>query len=137
MSNTWVLDVEPNVFAIVKYGALKELTDFPSTFFTMDSINNSESVFPTVYIHFLQGVEIGQTLEGQDINGMNATVDVQITVSKEQGSSVARRVTDVVMEQFKQLGFSIYSLPEFNGNTNDTKRMVFRARRIIGANDTL
>lgn len=141
MSATWVLDIETAIFATVKTRALPLLKEryenILATNFTMDNVVSSDAEFPNIYIHFLPSIEVGGDLDGTTINGIRTTVQCEITTTAEDGLNGARYIASVMLEQFKKLKFSCNSLPEFNGNTADTKRMVFRATRIIGANDTI
>ena len=41
------------------------------------------------------------------------------------------------MNEFKALGFNIKEAPNFNDNTIDIKRIVFRAERVIGQADII
>ena len=81
--------------------------------------------------------ELGGDLNGQDINGVMCMVQVDITCTKEQGSQDARFVSGVVMNEFKKLRFFINEVPQFNDNTNDLIRLIFRARRVIGQSDII
>ena len=56
---------------------------------------------------------------------------------EEDGMSFARFISGVMVGEFKKLRFRVNSLPEFKGDSPDTKRQIFRATRIIGASDTL
>lgn len=134
----WYLDIETDIFTQVKY-RLKQalLTDFPDLYITMDDAIIQEPKFPTVFIAFEQSVEEAQDLENTTVNAINCTVRVEVTVSKEQGMSVAKRVMAEVTSIFKAWSFTIFSVATFNNNSSDTKRMVERCRRRIGNGDIL
>lgn len=137
VDNTWVLDLEPTIVALVKTRANKLIkTKYPNVNWTTDDTVIKEPVFPNIYI-LTSSTEIGKDMIGQDINGVSFTVQVRITVSKEQGMSGARFIAGKVMNEFKNLGFALDEIPRFEGNTPDTKQLLFRAYRIIGQADIL
>lgn len=138
MSN-WVYTVENQIYTTVAYRAKKELiADYPTIFFTMDAEpENTDSHFPTVFIHFLPNPEIGETLDGQDINAITSTVQIEVTTSKEQKQKGARLIAWEVVEQFKKLRYSVVLAPEVKNTGNDTNYCVARVRRVIGNADSL
>ena len=142
MSSFWASDIETEIFTIVKIRALNQLRErytdsFSDLNFTMDNTQNIKPIFPMIYLHFQPSSEIGQDLDGTTINGIKCTVDCEITVNEEDGMSFARFISGVMVGEFKKLRFRVNSLPEFKGDSPDTKRQIFRATRIIGASDTL
>ncbi len=134
----WIFDIETSIYARLKNEVIASLkSTYPDIFFTMEERIDSSTRFPTVYIHFLAGSEQGGDLEGSTINAINCTVQFEVVVNQSQGLSGARKVTNEVVKQLKKMRFSVISLPEFQNVTTDTKRMVGRARRIIGQGDVL
>lgn len=137
IDNTWVLDLEPTIVALVKTRANKKIkTKYPDINWTTDDSVVKEPTFPNVYI-FTSSIEFGKDMYGQDINAVSFLAQVRITVSKEQGMKGARFIAGHVMSEFKNLGFIIDEIPRFEGNTPDTKQLLFRANRIIGQADIL
>lgn len=139
MSAIWVSDTELKINTIVVKRAKDRLiSQFPKIYFTMDSETETDPTFPTVYIHFLPSNEIGQTLDGYDVNGFTCGVQVDVVVTKEQGQTSARKVIYEVLEQFKKLSFEVNMMPEFisTGGT-DIKKITARCRRKIGASDII
>lgn len=134
----WALEIESTIYTIIKTKARARLVEeYPTINFTNDNVVSDTAVFPTVYIHFLPSMEIGQDIDNVDVNAIRATAQIEITVGNAQNSLTdARKVVSVVLEEFKALRFNITAMPEFNGNTTDTKRMIFRASRVIGSQDT-
>lgn len=134
----WYYDIETDIFTQVKYRLNQALlTRFPNLYITMDDAIIQEPQFPTVYIHFMQSVEEAQTLENTSVNAINCTIQFEVTVSKEQGMNAARLVMAELTTAFKQLAFNVVSLATFTNNSQDTKRMVGRCRRMIGNGDIL
>ena len=134
----WVNDAQNKIYTIVKYRASKNLTEFPSLEFTTNVESGNPTSFPSVYIHFMPSMEQGRDLECTGINGFLCGVQVQVTVTKEQGEKACQTVSWEVLSQFKALSFEVSMMPEFirTGNA-DIRQMTFRVRRAIGANNTI
>lgn len=137
VDNTWVLDLEPKIVALVKTRANKVIKKkYPDINWTTDDSVVKEPVFPNVYI-FTECTEIGMDVTGDDINAVVMMAQVRITVTKDQGMAGARLVANATMNEFKRLGFIIDRIPRFEGGSTDTKQLLFRARRVIGQADIL
>lgn len=134
MDNTWMIDLEPKLFALIKSKALPKLIgDFPKINFTSsDSNNSSIARFPCVYIHTLPGTEIGTDITNETINGV--LYSLQIEVYSDNSQADARKVMGVLIGVLKEMRFTINSIPEFD-NLNNVYRQITRCRRVIGAGD--
>ena len=78
--------------------------------------------------------EQGRTIDGQAINGLLVTVQVDVTTNT--SGSDARWVMSKVAEAFKELRFNGQSMPELT-YSDKIYRSTARFRRVIGANDRL
>lgn len=133
--NQWAYELENTVYSLVKAKTYKKLKEkYPSIHFTTDGSNSGQAKFPTVYIHLLTPVEQGQTLDGQSINALLATFQVDVTTNADKSDS--RYVMGVVADIFKQMRFSGSAMPEFSVADNMHKSTA-RFMRVIGANDRL
>ena len=101
---------------------------------TDEGESSGSAVFPTVLIHLLTPTEQGQTLDGQTINALLATFQVDVTTNTSK--SDCRKVMATVMNVFKEMRFQGKSLPETSIN-NKIYHSVARFSRVIGANDRL
>lgn len=129
------MDLETTIFSAVKTKLLARLgTTYPNIYVTNSDKTLSTPVFPTVFIRELSGVEQGTTLEGDSVNAVLETVQVDVTSNTSQRD--AKKVMMTVSEIFKEMKFNINAMPEFN-NDGDIYRSVARFRRVIGANDSL
>lgn len=131
--NQWAYDLETTVVALVKAKGLPQLkSQYPKIKITDEESTSTEAVFPTAYIHMIGGTEKGKTLDGQSINSVNATFQLDVTANKKAD---CKKVTDTLSEIFKQMRFDI-TLPR---KTIDNKvyRSVCTFSRIISANDRL
>lgn len=134
-ANEWAIDLESTVVALVKAKALPQLQGkYPKIIITSEGASSSSAVFPTVYIHLLPAVEQGQTLDGQTINALLATFQVDVTTNTSK--SDCRKVMGVITEIFKVMRFSGTSMPEFS-ISNKVHKSTARFRRMIAANDRL
>lgn len=131
--NFWVFDLEDKIFTVVKTKCKKALIDdFPKITFTTSDLNENTTVLPCVYIHELQGKEIGNDLENQTINAVMETLQVEVFTNTSKDD--AKYIISVVAEVFKEMRFSIVGMPIFDNQ--DTKyRCVMRVRRVVGNND--
>lgn len=133
--NSWAYDIESTIYSIIKaktYSTIKK--KYPNLLFTDKGQSDSPPAFPTVYIHMLPPLEQGQTLDGQTINGLLVTLQVDITTNT--SSSDVRWVMAKVAEAFKELRFEAKPMPELT-YSDKIYRSTARFRRVIGANDRL
>ena len=80
MDNAWAIELGPTIYSIVKAKATEQLKDkYPTLNVTDKGESDQPAVFPTVYIHELPGMELGQDLEGQTINAVRETIQVDVT----------------------------------------------------------
>lgn len=134
-ANDWAIDLENTVTALVKAKTLAQLKEkYPKIVITNEGENSGQAAFPTVYIHLLPAVEQGQTLDGQTINAMLATFQVDVTTNTSK--SDCRKVMAVITDAFKTMRFQGTSMPEFS-ISNKVHKSTARFRRMIAANDRL
>jgi len=136
MDNSWVFDIQDKIFSRLDAVCRAKLSrSYPNINVTMDSHVPTKPKFPNVYLHFLSPVEIGNDLDGADINAIYLTAQIDVTVTSAQEMSVANEVSQVVVNCMKDMRFSA-TLPEFV-NTDSEYRTVSRFARTIGNADKL
>lgn len=136
--NDWVYSIESKIFTIVKTRLNTALlSTYPNLLVTQQQKLSEEPKFPTVYIQMLDSPEIGSDLDNLTINGILATFEVHITVSKAQGMSGLRKVQAAVTDNFKKLRFNMVTRGEFTRETDDTYTSISRFRRVIGGNEEI
>ena len=131
----WTSDIPSIVLTKVKHLFSEKIKDkYPDLNFTTKSKTGALTSFPTVYINKLSSPEMGQTLDGTEINAIMANFQIEITdnVSKSRAGEVA----DEVLRIIKTMRFEIVGDP-YTDNTDSSYRYIMRCRRIIGALDTL
>ena len=134
-ANDWATDLESTVVALVKAKSLPQLQKkYPKVRITDEGESSGSAVFPTVYIHLLAPTEQGQTLDGQTINALLATFQVDVTTNTSK--SDCRKVMTAITDTFKTMRFQGYAMPEFS-ISNKVHKSTARFRRIIAANDRL
>ena len=141
VDNTWAYEIETKVLGLINSYAiprLKKLDIFKTTRFT-NAVTNEESrlsgtIFPTIYVHELVGVEQGKDLEGQSINAVLETFQIDCITNTKQ--SDAKQIMRVVADVMKELRFEIVSMPEFKSQ-DKVYRSTARFRRVIGRNDRI
>lgn len=136
---SWVFDLENRIYTIVKTKVTNKLkSKYSKINFTQDPTpDDTNSYFPTIYIHFLPSNEYGKTLDALTINAIMSTAQIEVTSSKTQGQTVARQVIWETIEQFKAFRYEVFQTPEVIPTGNDTNCCVCRVRRMVGANDTV
>ena len=136
MDNSWVFDIQDKIYSRLNALCLAKLSgSYPNINVTMDDHSPTKPKFPNVYLHFLPAIEVGEDLDGKDVNAIYLTAQVDVTVTSAQGISVANKVSQVVVDCMKEMRFSA-TLPEFV-NTDSEYRTVARFARTIGNADKL
>ena len=134
-ANDWATDLESTVVALVKAKSLPQLQKkYPKVRITDEGESSGSAVFPTVYIHLLAPTEQGQTLDGQTVNALLATFQVDVTTNTSK--SDCRKVMAIITDAFKIMRFQGTSMPEFS-ISNKVHKSTARFRRMIAANDRL
>lgn len=127
--------IETQVFSLIKAKfSTKIKAKYKDLNFTTSDRSSTKPKFPTVYIHLLESPEIGSTLEGTEIPGINATF--QIDVTDNQSQARADEVAKEILRIMKTMRFKPVGMP-FHDNSGDTYRTVSRYRRPIGEGDIL
>lgn len=127
--------LETQIFSLIKAKFSTKIKEkYKDLNFTTSDKSSTKAKFPTVYIHMLESPEIGETLEGTEINGVNATFQIEVTDNQSQAR--ADEVSKEVLRIMKTMRFKAVGMP-FHDNSGDTYRTVSRYRRPVGAGDIL
>lgn len=127
--------LETQVFSLIKAKFSTKIKEkYKDLNFTTSDKSSTKAKFPTVYVHFMESPEIGETLEGTEINGVNATFQIEVTDNQSQAR--ADEVSKEVLRIMKIMRFKAVGMP-FHDNSGDTYRTVSRYRRPVGAGDIL
>lgn len=141
IDNLWVFDNETKIISNLNSFAIPALKqNFTNMKFQKGiTITNLKSrlagtIFPTIYVHEMRGTEIGETIDGQTMNGINSTYQVDVIVNTQQ--SDAKKILAIVASVFKKMRFKMIASPEFNSEEK-IYRSTARFWRPIAANDRL
>lgn len=135
MDNAWAIELGPTIYSIVKAKATEQLKDkYPTLNVTDKGESDQPAVFPTVYIHELPGMELGQDLEGQTINAVRETIQVDVTSNKNH--SECKKIMSKITDIYKQMRFSVTGTPQYDVN-GGTYICNMRFSRVFGAGDTI
>lgn len=131
----WTVDLDSIIFTRIKSGLTKTFgTEYKNMYITNSDKTLTTAKFPTIYIHPMSNVELGNTLDGTSINGVMYTIQCEVTVTESQ--SQAKTIMAELLNIVKAMRFEIIAMPEVT-STDDTYRAVARFRRAIGANNTI
>ena len=134
MDNEWAYDVETSIYTMFKiYYENLFADDYSNLFITTDEEQSGTAVFPTVLIQQLGFAEVGRDLDGTGINGIRPTF--QITISHNGTKAEIKKLTVYAAEFFKEKRFDVSNL--IYTVSDKVRTGVFRASRVIGANNTL
>lgn len=134
----WTTEIQAEIYTTAKVRAERILRPvYPDIRFTQDDSAQLEPKFPTVYIHYLQGMETARDTDGDTVNAFSSDVQIDVTVSKAQGKTVAEKVMDEIVTQYKALRYGLRGMPVIVPTGNDTKQISARMNRLIGVDDTL
>ena len=141
IDNLWVFDNETKIISNLNSFAIPVLKqNFTNMKFQEGiTITNLKSrltgtIFPTIYVHEMRCTEKGQTIDGQTINSVTATYQVDVIVNTQQKD--AKKILAIVASVFKRMRFEVISMPEFDSEEK-IYRSTARFRRLIAANDRL
>ncbi len=133
---TDLYNLETQVFSLIKTNFSPKIKEKYKdlNFTTVDKSVSEKSKFPTSYIRMLESPEIGETLDGTNINGVNATFQIEVTDNQSQAR--ADEVSREILKIMKSMQFKSVGVP-FHDNSDNAYRTVSRYRRPIGGGDIL
>lgn len=137
MNDTWYSEIESNILTHIQYMLTEKMdAPFPELNCTTSSQNeNIEGIalFPTLYIHLLPPVEMGNDLENVSVNAVRATFDFQVYSNKSEDECM--KILTQCISEMKKLHFNVPLFPD--PQTNDKKYFaIARFSRVIGNGDS-
>ena len=141
VDNTWAYEIETRILGLMNSYAvprIKKIKDFEKTNFS-NAVTNEESrlsgtIFPTIYVKELPAVEKERDLEGNTINAVLSTFQIDCIINTSQ--SQAKKMAQIVSEIMKELQFEVTAMPSFNSKEK-VYRSTARYRRTITKKDRL
>lgn len=127
----WFSRIQSKVFTQVQYMLKKQYSKLNCT-----TKNESETpaTFPTLYLHELQPLEVGQDLQNESVNAIRCTIEIQVwTNTTEQD---CRNILDSAVAEMKRFRFNISAMPIIQ-TANKISWGVIRCTRVIGNGDSI
>ena len=103
-------------------------------FCTTDGTNVSETEFPTVWIHELEGVERGMDLTNVTLNAVLYSIQIDVFAKTK---AEAKKLMRFAMAEMKALMFNTTSMPLILQDGPDVFHSVARFRRLFGGGDKI
>jgi len=134
MDELWFTQLESKVFSQIEY-MLKGRADAPYPTLNCTTVNQTAmpTELPTLYVRELNPVERGQDLDNARINAVLHTVEIQAWTDK--GQSDCKGILVAALVEMKRLRYDIVMMPTVQTQSGIAWG-AFRARRLIGADDT-
>lgn len=127
--------IESQIFSRVKANFSERIKKkYENLAFTTQEVNKGDPKFPTIYINIIESSEVGSTLEGTSINGINVTF--QIDVIDNESQQRADEVAAEVLRIMKSMRFKVVMMP-IHVRQSGIYRTVSRYKRVISNNDIL
>lgn len=137
VADNWFSEIESTIFTYLKYVLVEE---DEARFKDLNCTTSSESEsienivdFPTLYIHLLPLVELGNDLYNTDVAAVRATVELQVITDKSEAS--CRKIMDACILAMKQLRFNIPMFPDPQ-TSNKKYFAIARFTRVIASGDS-
>lgn len=135
LTDTWFAEIESTVFTTVQYHLkVKNGAPYPKLNCTTKSQTDQLSVFPTLYLHELPALEIGQDLVNRTVNAVRCTIEAQVFSNKSENE--VRLILAQVTLVMKSLGFNVTAFPDPT-TTKQVSSGVARFSRVIGNGDSI
>lgn len=130
MSN-WYSQIQSKIFTQVSYMLKKT---YPSLKCTTKNESETPAEFPTLYLHELQPVEIGNDLTNETVNAIRCTIEIRVWTNTTEEQCT--EILDSAVIEMKRFNFNISALPLVK-TTDKISLGVIRCSRIIGSGDTI
>lgn len=137
ISDTWYSEIESTIHTILRH-KLTMAYDAPFPELNCTTSSQSESLegvsdFPTLYVHMLNPVELGNDLYNEDVTAIRATFDLQVYSDKSEDE--CRKIMNACILEMKKLHFKVSMFPD--PQTSDKKYYaIARFSRIVASGDT-
>lgn len=127
----WFSKIQGKVFNQVQYMLKKS---YPTLKCTTKNESETPAEFPTLYLHELQPLEVGQDLMNETVNFIRCTIEIQVWVNTTE-QDCRNILTDATLEM-KRLHFNISAMPIVQ-TTDKIAWGVIRCTRLIGNGDDI
>lgn len=127
----WYSKIQPKVFTQVSYMLKKT---YPNLKCTTKNESETPAEFPTLYLHSLQPLEIGQDLTNDVVSAIKCTIEIQVWTNTTEDDCIA--ILDSAVLEMKRFNFNISALPLVK-TTDKISMGIMRCTRVIGNGDNI
>lgn len=137
----WLEDLNSMIFNNIKINFSEKIKNdlkISDTAFTTNQVTLSKSLkFPTIQVSVVSTTEEGDDLEGDTINAVSTTIQVDVLTNTQQSDAtrIANEITKILK---KKMNFHIRPLPKANQSIvggSTIYRSMIQANRRVGGND--
>lgn len=129
--DSWYMQIQNKVFTQVQYMMQKK---YPNLKCTTRNENGLPAEFPTLFLHELAPVELGQDLTNETVNAILATIEIQVWTNTTE--SDCRSIIAEALNQMKLLQFNVPEMPLVEVSDRISWGVI-RCKRIIGNGDKI
>ncbi len=127
----WFSQIQSKVFTQVQYMLKKK---YPKLICTTTNESETPAKFPTLYLHELQPLEVGQDLQNESVNAIKCTIEIQVWTNTTETD--CRNILDSAILEMKRFRFNISAMPIVQ-MSDKIAWGVIRCTRVIGNGDSL
>ena len=136
VSETWFSTIESTILTTLKYNLTQKLlAPYPNlkctTSSQVESMDNVKD-FPTLYVHMLPPLEVGQDLTNETVNAINCTFEVEAFSDKSE--TECSNIIISAIKIMKSLKFNINMFPDPQ-SADKRYFALMRCNRVIGNAD--
>lgn len=102
--------------------------------FTTEAKNVSNTELPCVYLHDLEGSEMGNTLINDGVNAVRSYIQIDVYANTKTD---CRKISRLALAQMKALGYNANALTTILQDEVDLYHSITRFNRVIGSNDNI
>ena len=128
---SWYMQIQNKVFTQIQYMMQKK---YPNLKCTTRNENGLPAEFPTLFLHELAPVEIGQDLTNETVNAILATIEIQVWTNTTEDD--CRNIIAEALNQMKLLKFNVPEMPLVEVSDRISWGVI-RCKRMIGNGDEI
>ena len=129
--DSWYMQIQNKVFTQVQYMMQKK---YPNLKCTTRNENGLPAEFPTLFLHELAPVELGQDLTNETVNAILTTIEIQVWTNTTEDD--CRSIIADALNQMKLLQFNVPEMPLVEVSDRISWGVI-RCKRIIGNGDKI
>ena len=133
MADMWYSQIESTVFTYVKYMLKgKQSAPFPKLNCTTKNQSANPSEFPTLYLHVLSPIEREQDLENDEVNAVQATIEIQVYSNESENET--NKIMSNAISAMKSLQWNVTMFPDPQ-TSGKVSTAIARFRKLVVESD--